>query len=137
MKKRAFIIAMCMTLALSFGAVAGCSSSDDGAASNPDAVAGTETTPRLMPAQHQKYIDRPAYKCYKCHGASEKGNPTVSTSRAMPAGHYVDNDPSSFQLDPNREECRTCHSVDPNKQMNADVLEDAEVETGQQDLDEQ
>ena len=48
-------------------------------------------------------------------------------------GHYVNNDPSTFELDPIRNECRSCHSVDPNKKLGDDATyEEAEVETGQE-----
>ncbi len=88
-----------VTVALAVGCVAGAGC----AAQQPElsnAVAGTETTPKLMPAQHQKYVDRTAYKCYRCHGASVQGNPTAKNAVAMPNGHYVNNDPSTFELDP-------------------------------------
>ena len=98
------------TVALAVGCVAGAGC----ATQQPEpsnAVAGTETTPKLMPAQHQKYVDRTAYKCYRCHGASVQGNPI-------------------------RNECRSCHSVDPNKKLGDDATyEEAEVETGQEGLD--
>ena len=101
------------TVALAVGCVAGAGC----AAQQPEpsnAVAGTETTPKLMPAQHQKYVD----------------------AVAMPNGHYVNNDPSTFELDPIRNECRSCHSVDPNKKLGDDATyEEAEVETGQEGLD--
>ena len=84
----------------------------------------------------QKYVDRTAYKCYRCHGASVQGNPTAKNAVAMPNGHYVNNDPSTFELDPIRNECRSCHSVDPNKKLGDDATyEEAEVETGQEGLD--
>lgn len=70
------------TVALAVGCVAGAGC----AAQQPEpsnAVAGTETTPKLMPAQHQKYVDRTAYKCYRCHGASVQGNPTAKNAVAM------------------------------------------------------
>lgn len=113
-------------------AAAGCA----GSAAPSGAAEGTETEPRLMPAQHQKYVDRPAYKCYRCHGASEQGNPSVENAVAMPDGHYVDNDPGSFELDPLRTECRSCHAVDPGKQREPGRFQDAEVESGQDGLDE-
>lgn len=113
-------------------AAAGCA----GSAAPSSAAEGTETEPRLMPAQHQKYVDRPAYKCYRCHGASEQGNPSVENAVAMPDGHYVDNDPGSFELDPLRTECRSCHAVDPGKQREPGRFQDAEVESGQDGLDE-
>lgn len=123
------------TVALAVGCVAGAGC----AAQQPEpsnAIAGTETTPKLMPAQHQKYVDRTAYKCYRCHGASVQGNPTAKNAVAMPNGHYVNNDPSTFELDPIRNECRSCHSVDPNKKLGDDATyEEAEVETGQEGLD--
>ena len=99
-------------------------------------VHSTEDYSRFMPAQHQKYVDRTAYKCYRCHGASVQGNPTAKNAVAMPNGHYVNNDPSTFELDPIRNECRSCHSVDPNKKLGDDATyEEAEVETGQEGLD--
>ena len=55
---------------------------------------------------------------------------------AQQPGHYVNNDPSTFELDPIRNECRSCHSVDPNKKLGDDATyEEAEVETGQEGLD--
>ena len=73
-KTRVGIAVVTVVLAVGCVAGAGC------AAQQPEpsnAVAGTETTPKLMPAQHQKYVDRTAYKCYRCHGASVQGNPTA------------------------------------------------------------
>ena len=62
--------------------------------------------------------------------------PEPSNAVAMPNGHYVNNDPSTFELDPIRNECRSCHSVDPNKKLGDDATyEEAEVETGQEGLD--
>lgn len=137
MKKRtglkSLIIAACATVLLSAGVLAGCSSAEEPS----DAVAGTETTPRLMPAYHQKYVDRTAYKCYGCHGATDRGNPNARNATAMPDGHYTNNDPSTQELDPIRTECRSCHSVDPNKEYHEDsYYEEAEAETGQDGLGE-
>jgi cytochrome c-type protein NapB len=89
----------------------------------------------MMPALHQKYVDRTAYQCYKCHGASEKGDPSASGAVKIPDGHYVNADRSTMQLDPSRNNCRQCHVVDANKEMDAAKLEAAEVETGQDKLD--
>ena len=122
-------IALAAAAALCFCAVSGCAASSG----QSSAAEGTETMPKLMPAQHQKYVDRPAYKCYRCHGASEKGNPTVSNAVAMPDGHYVDNDPSTFALDPLRTECRSCHAVDPGKKRAPGEFQMAEEESGQAD----
>jgi cytochrome c-type protein NapB len=47
----------------------------------------------------------------------------------------VDQDRSNMQLDPSRNNCRQCHVVDANKEMDAAKLEAAEVETGQDKLD--
>lgn len=135
MMKRAKTTAVVATaLALSCALLAGCQAAQEAPS---DAVAGTETTPRLMPAQHEKYLDRTAYKCYGCHGATDRGNPNAGRAIAMPDGHYVNNDPSSKELDPIRSECRSCHSVDPGKRLHEDeYFEQAEVETGQDGLDE-
>lgn len=131
-KKKLGAFAAAALLACTCLAAAGCAAESDAPST---AVAGTETTPRLMPSQHQKYVDRTAYKCYKCHGASEKGNPSVAAATALPSGHYVDNNPESRELDPIRHDCRSCHSVDPGKQRDAQEFESAEVETGQDKLD--
>ncbi|MBR2834572.1 MAG: hypothetical protein IKE43_02505 [Coriobacteriales bacterium] len=77
------------------------------------AVAGTETRPSLMPASHE---GRAGTMCYACHGASDRGNPSLATATAMPDGHYVNNDPSGYELDPVRNQCFTCHSIDPQKE---------------------
>lgn len=127
------VSAIACALALLCAVVAGCSSQQ---AAPSDAVAGTETTPRLMPAYHQKYADSPAYKCYGCHGATDRGNPNARNATAMPDGHYVNNDPSSQKLDPIRNECRSCHAVDPNKEYHEDeYYEEAERQSGQDGLD--
>ena len=126
--KRALILAIVAALVLCLGLIAGCS-----AKNTP--TYDDNLTPALMPAQHQKYIDRPAYKCYKCHGASEKGNPSVAAAVALPEDHYVDNNPDTMQLVDLHMECRMCHSVDNSKQMDPEILEAAEVETGQEHLD--
>lgn len=79
-------------------------------------------------ARHISAIDAMVPAC--------QGNPTAKNAIAMPNGHYVNNDPSTFELDPIRNECRSCHSVDPNKKLGDDAIyEEAEVETGQEGLD--
>ena len=131
MKTKLAVMALALCVAC-FGLVAlGCSNSDQGGS---DAVAGTETTPRFMPAQHQRYVDRPMYKCYRCHGASEMGNPTVAAAVALPDGHYVNNDPSAYELDPARNQCRSCHAVDTGYIVDEAIFEAAEVESGQDNL---
>ena len=129
LKKKIAAIFVAAALAATCGLAAGCQSND------ADAVMGTETTPKMMPALHQKYVDRTAYQCYKCHGASEKGDPSASGAVKIPDGHYVNEDRSSMELDPSRNNCRQCHVVDANKEMDAAKLEAAEVETGQDKLD--
>lgn len=129
LKKKLAAIIVAAALAMTCGLAVGCQSND------ATAVMGTETTPKMMPALHQKYVDRTAYQCYKCHGASEKGDPSASGAVKIPDGHYVDADRSKMQLDPSRTNCRLCHVVDANKQMDAAKLEAAEVETGQDKLD--
>ena len=129
LKKKLAAILVAAALAATCGLAAGCQSND------ATAVMGTETTPKMMPALHQKYVDRTAYQCYKCHGASEKGDPSASGAVKIPDGHYVNADRSSMELDASRNNCRQCHVVDSNKQMDAAKLEAAEVETGQDKLD--
>ena len=53
----------------------------------------------------------------------------------IPDGHYVNEDRKAMELDASRNNCRQCHVVDSNKQMDAAKLEAAEVETGQDKLD--
>lgn len=130
--KKLGLLAASGLLACTCAVAAGCAAQSEAPST---AVAGTETTPRLMPAQHQKYVDRPAYKCYTCHGSFEKGNPAVASAVALPFGHYVNNDPETRELDPLRNDCRSCHSVDPGKERDAAEFEAAEVETGQDKLD--
>ena len=129
LKKRIAAILVCVALAATCGLAAGCGSDDS------SAVPGTETTPKMMPALHQKYVDNTKYQCYKCHGASEKGDPSASGAVKIPDGHYVDQDRSTMQLDPSRDNCRQCHVPDAGKEMDADKLEQAEIETGQDGLD--
>lgn len=131
LKKRIAAVLVCLALAATAGFAAGCAPS----VSDSSAVPGTETTPKLMPALHQKYVEHTEYQCYKCHGASEKGDPSASGAAKIPDGHYVNNDRSTKQLDPIRNNCRQCHTVDSDKQMDAAKLEAAEVETGQDKLD--
>jgi cytochrome c-type protein NapB len=129
LKKKIAAILVAAALAATCGLAVGCQSND------ASAVMGTETTPKMMPALHQKYVDRTAYQCYKCHGASEKGDPSASGAVKIPDGHYVNQDRSSMELDASRNNCRQCHVVDANKEMDAAKLEAAEVETGQDKLD--
>lgn len=131
LKKKITAALVCLALAATCGFAAGCAPST----SDSSAVIGTETTPKLMPALHQKYVEHTEYQCYKCHGASDKGDPSASGAVRIPDGHYVDSDRSTKQLDPIRNNCRQCHTVDSNKEMDAAKLEAAEVETGQQGLD--
>ena len=129
LKKKLAAILVALALAAMCGLAVGCQSND------ASAVMGTETTPKMMPALHQKYVDRTAYQCYKCHGASEKGDPSANGAVKIPDGHYVNEDRSKMELDASRNNCRQCHVVDSNKQMDAAKLEAAEVETGQDKLD--
>ena len=129
LKKKIAAILVAAALAATCGLAVGCQSND------ASAVMGTETTPKMMPALHQKYVDRTAYQCYKCHGASEKGDPSANGAVKIPDGHYVDQDRSKMELDPSRNNCRQCHVVDANKEMDAAKLEAAEVATGQDKLD--
>ena len=129
LKKKIAAILVAAALAAACGLAVGCQSND------ASAVMGTETTPKMMPALHQKYVDRTAYQCYKCHGASEKGDPSASGAVKIPDGHYVNQDRSTMELDASRNNCRQCHVVDANKEMDAAKLEAAEVETGQDKLD--
>jgi cytochrome c-type protein NapB len=129
LKKKIAAILVAAALAATCGLAVGCQSND------ASAVMGTETTPKMMPALHQKYVDRTAYQCYKCHGASEKGDPSASGAVKIPDGHYVNQDRSTMELDASRNNCRQCHVVDANKEMDAAKLEAAEVETGQDKLD--
>ncbi|MBE6470862.1 MAG: hypothetical protein E7000_04035 [Coriobacteriaceae bacterium] len=131
LKQKLTAALVCLMLAATCGLAAGCSSNDDSSA-----VMGTETTPKMMPALHAKYVENIKYQCYKCHGASEKGDPTASGAVKIPDGHYVNQDRSTKQLDASRNNCRQCHVVDSNKEMDAAKLEAAEVETGQDKLDE-
>jgi cytochrome c-type protein NapB len=129
LKKKIAAILVAAALAATCGLAVGCQSND------ASAVMGTETTPKMMPALHQKYVDRTAYQCYKCHGASEKGDPSANGAVKIPDGHYVNQDRSTMELDASRNNCRQCHVVDANKEMDAAKLEAAEVETGQDKLD--
>lgn len=130
LRKKIAAFLVCAALAATCG-LAACSSDGEDAS----AVPGTETTPKMMPALHQKYVDNTAYQCYKCHGASEKGDPSAKGAVKIPDGHYLNGDRTTMQLDPSRENCRQCHVVDSGKQMDAEKLEEAEVETGQDQLD--
>lgn len=130
LKKKLTAFLVCAALAATCGLAVGCSGGSDSSA-----VMGTETTPKMMPALHQKYVDNVKYQCYKCHGASDKGDPSASGAVKIPDGHYVNADRSTRELDPSRNNCRQCHVVDSNKQMDAAKLEAAEVETGQDQLD--
>ena len=83
--------------------------------SNPDAVAGTETTPALMPSNHASYLTQAELPCQTCHGTDDKGEPINAAAATVPKGHYVDEDPSKGQIDPVRAQCTSCHVVDPAK----------------------
>lgn len=131
--KKALVSGIAALMVACVCAVAGCAAQE----APSTATEGTETTPKLMPSQHQKYVDRTAYKCYRCHGASEKGNPSVPNAVAMPNGHYVNDDPTSYELDPIRTECRSCHSVDPDKQRSPGTFQKAEEDSGQDHLDDE
>ena len=135
-KRTRLVAAALAAAALACAIMTGCADNRPGDAY--EAVAGTETTPALMPASHEKYLNKAVYKCYYCHGASDRGNPSVSSAVAMPTGHYVDNDPSTRELAPERNQCRTCHSVDYGKVYDdAKILEQAEIETGQDAYDDE
>ncbi len=82
---------------------------------NPDAVAGTETAPALMPASHESYLSQAELPCQTCHGTDASGNPKNAAAAELPKGHYVNEDPKSGQIDPGRAQCISCHVVDPSK----------------------
>ena len=129
-KKKLMAVLVCLALAATCGLAAGCQSSSDSSA-----TPGTETTPKMMPALHKKYVENTEYQCYKCHGASEAGDPTASGAVKIPDGHYVNSDRSTMELDASRTNCRQCHVVDSDKEMDANKLEEAEVATGQDKID--
>ena len=82
---------------------------------NPDAVAGTETMPALMPANHATYLTQAELPCQTCHGTDESGQPKNAAAAELPKGQYVNEDPSTGQIDPARAQCISCHVVDPQK----------------------
>lgn len=106
MKKTA-LAAVALTLALSLGAVAGCSSGGSAA----DNSTSPEGAPTLMPANHQgRFEDLGADGCYGCHGANEKANPQLASATVIPEDHYLNGMYETLALDPVREQCNTCHS---------------------------
>ena len=82
---------------------------------NPDAVAGVETAPALMPASHESYLSQAELPCQTCHGVDASGTPKNASAAEVPKGHYVNEDPSTGELDPARAQCISCHVVDPAK----------------------
>ena len=92
---RRHLVAGALVVAMAFGALAA------------NVPAGA---PPLMPATHQdRFETLGASGCYGCHGASERSNPMLNGSKAMPEDHYVDGSSQTLELDPTHDQCNTCH----------------------------
>ena len=108
-----------MACALALSLVPACAApttADEGASSeqtvvNAEAMLGVEGTPPLQPADHANRAERPASRCYGCHGAGSQANPQLADATALPDDHYANGDVESTKLEPAREQCITCHPV--------------------------
>ena len=107
MKKHMITAALVLVMAMGMGAIAGCSQEAPKEDANANVPAGA---PPLMPATHQdRFETLGASGCYGCHGASERSNPMLNGSKAMPEDHYVDGSSQTLELDPTHDQCNTCH----------------------------
>lgn len=106
---RKHLVAGALVVAMAFGALAaaGCSGAAPAEDVNANVPAGA---PPLMPATHQdRFETLGASGCYGCHGASERSNPMLNGSKAMPEDHYADGSSQTLELDPTHDQCNTCH----------------------------
>lgn len=107
MKKQLVAGALALTMLAGTVAAAGCASTAPTSDARPDVPAGA---PPLMPANHDgRFESLGAPGCYGCHGASERSNPMLNGTVALPEDHYVDGSSQTLELDPTHEQCNTCH----------------------------
>ena len=107
MQKKHLVASAALACALGAFCIAGCSAApakEDVNANIPEGAAP------LMPVTHEGRFERlGASGCYGCHGASERSNPMLNGSKAMPEDHYVDGSSQTLELDPTHDQCNTCH----------------------------
>ena len=106
---RKHLVAGALVVAMAFGtlAAAGCSGPAPAEDVNANVPAGA---PPLMPATHQdRFETLGASGCYGCHCASERSNPMLNGSKAMPEDHYANGSSQTLELDPTHDQCNTCH----------------------------
>ena len=107
MQKKHLVASAALACALGAFCIAGCSAApakEDVNANIPEGAAP------LMPVTHEGRFERlGASGCYGCHGASERSNPMLNGSKAMPEDHYVDSSSQTLELDPTHDQCNTCH----------------------------
>ena len=108
MKKTLITVCACLVLAATLSIAAGCSATNGATA--PEATpAGA---PALQPTDHADRFERGgANRCYGCHGNGSLANPQLVGANLIPEDHSADASYDSKQIDPNRDQCITCHPV--------------------------
>lgn len=132
MKKISIRIICALTFVLGLGTLAGCAQESTNTETTPEtselaqtAQTQDSTTPEasieevttheppLMTAAHEgRYESLGATGCYGCHGAKEGAEVGMEGATPLPADHYVGGEITSYELDPARSVCITCHPVD-------------------------
>lgn len=105
MKKKFSILIVALVL-IAVCALIGCATTQDNAS---EKVPGA---PALQPANHEGRSERGGSNlCYGCHGAGSLANPNLTYASKIPEDHYKDQSYETKEIDPDREQCITCHPV--------------------------
>lgn len=108
MRKQIITAVLALTLGLGALSALGCTHTAAKEDINANIPAGA---PGLMPASHEGRFELlGANGCYGCHGASERSNPMLKDAVALPENHYLNSTSSSYEIDPVRDQCNTCHA---------------------------
>ncbi len=101
--KKIAVAAVAAALAMSLGALGGCST----AKSSSSTLDGQ---PAPMPANHNgRYMDLGEDGCYGCHGANAKANPQLVGAVVIPEDHYAQGIYATMAINPSYNQCITCH----------------------------
>lgn len=108
MKKRIVTACLCLAVAGSIGALAGCSGQTSAGAT----ASAADGAPAFQPADHEGKFERGGEgMCYGCHGNGSVANPQLKDAIIIPEDHYVDGSYDTRELDSSRNQCITCHPV--------------------------
>ncbi|MDO4503466.1 MAG: nitrate reductase cytochrome c-type subunit [Coriobacteriia bacterium] len=108
MKLKVKVLSLSLAAVMGVTALAACG----GAPAKQDVNANVpEGAAPTMPVGHEgRYDDLGLNGCYGCHGANQDANPMLATATALPADHYlVDNPTSVKDFSSDHSQCLTCH----------------------------